>query len=206
MSRVIRVGGAQLGPIQKSEGRQIAVARMIDLLDQKKAREEDYTYLTEDLGYGPTMPAVIQARRMISRIDRQILELEAAWLAKDSEEGAPMPVPPQIAELLTTYKALEVKIAELQAEVNDIATRLSAVAEEELKLEQTQEELRTVTRKIVDFDESDKLLSENDQITRVLIGDKAPMPTAPSNAGKRVQFAVFRNTCGNKALRRAISL
>ncbi|MEM8743578.1 MAG: N-carbamoyl-D-amino-acid hydrolase [Pseudomonadota bacterium] len=37
MSRVIRVGGAQLGPIQKSEGRQIAVARMIDLLDQAKA-------------------------------------------------------------------------------------------------------------------------------------------------------------------------
>ncbi|MDA7945939.1 MAG: N-carbamoyl-D-amino-acid hydrolase [Hyphomicrobiaceae bacterium] len=37
MSRVIRVGGAQLGPIQKSEGRQVAVARMIELLDQAKA-------------------------------------------------------------------------------------------------------------------------------------------------------------------------
>jgi len=36
MSRVIRVGGAQMGPIQRSEGRQVAVARMIELLDQAK--------------------------------------------------------------------------------------------------------------------------------------------------------------------------
>ena len=36
MSRVIRVGGAQMGPIQRSEGRQVAVARMIKLLDQAK--------------------------------------------------------------------------------------------------------------------------------------------------------------------------
>lgn len=34
MPRIIRVGGAQLGPIQKSENRKIAVDRMISLLDQ----------------------------------------------------------------------------------------------------------------------------------------------------------------------------
>jgi predicted amidohydrolase len=34
MPRIIRVGGAQLGPIQKSENRKVAVDRMISLLDQ----------------------------------------------------------------------------------------------------------------------------------------------------------------------------
>lgn len=34
MPRIIRVGGAQLGPIQKSEDRKVAVDRMISLLDQ----------------------------------------------------------------------------------------------------------------------------------------------------------------------------
>lgn len=34
MARVIRVGGAQLGPIQKSDSRKVAVDRMIALLDQ----------------------------------------------------------------------------------------------------------------------------------------------------------------------------
>ncbi|MGI9383602.1 MAG: N-carbamoyl-D-amino-acid hydrolase [Methyloligellaceae bacterium] len=36
MSRNIRVGGAQLGPIQKSDSRKVAVDRMIALLDQAK--------------------------------------------------------------------------------------------------------------------------------------------------------------------------
>ena len=38
MSRVIRVGGAQMGPLQKSDSREAAVSRMIKLLDQ--AHEE----------------------------------------------------------------------------------------------------------------------------------------------------------------------
>ena len=36
MSRVIRVGGAQLGPIQKADSRKVAVDRMIALLDNAK--------------------------------------------------------------------------------------------------------------------------------------------------------------------------
>lgn len=36
MARVIRVGGAQLGPIQRSESRKVAVDRMIALLEQAK--------------------------------------------------------------------------------------------------------------------------------------------------------------------------
>ncbi len=37
MSRIIRVGGAQLGPLQKSEDRKIAIDRMISLLGQAHA-------------------------------------------------------------------------------------------------------------------------------------------------------------------------
>lgn len=36
MSRIIRVGGAQMGPLQKSDSREVAVKRMIKLLDQAK--------------------------------------------------------------------------------------------------------------------------------------------------------------------------
>ncbi len=34
MTRIVRVGGAQLGPIQKADGRQAVVARMLKLMDQ----------------------------------------------------------------------------------------------------------------------------------------------------------------------------
>jgi predicted amidohydrolase len=39
MSRVIRIGAAQMGPIQKGESRQSVVRRMLGLLDQAKARK-----------------------------------------------------------------------------------------------------------------------------------------------------------------------
>ena len=36
VSRILRVGGAQMGPVQKTESRQAVVRRMIDLLEQAK--------------------------------------------------------------------------------------------------------------------------------------------------------------------------
>src|SRR5262245_26364427 len=39
MARVLRIGGAQMGPIQKADSRQAVVRRMLDLLDQAKARD-----------------------------------------------------------------------------------------------------------------------------------------------------------------------
>ncbi len=39
MNRVLRIGGAQMGPIQKTDNRQTVVARMLDLLDQAKAKD-----------------------------------------------------------------------------------------------------------------------------------------------------------------------
>ena len=41
MTRIVRVGGAQLGPIQKADGRQAVVARMLKLLDQAHAERCD---------------------------------------------------------------------------------------------------------------------------------------------------------------------
>jgi predicted amidohydrolase len=41
MERVMRVGGAQMGPIQKTDSRQVVVRRMLDLLDQAKAEKCD---------------------------------------------------------------------------------------------------------------------------------------------------------------------
>jgi predicted amidohydrolase len=39
MGRVIRVGGAQMGAIQKTDSRQVVVRRMLDLLEQAKAEK-----------------------------------------------------------------------------------------------------------------------------------------------------------------------
>ncbi|MEM7222604.1 MAG: N-carbamoyl-D-amino-acid hydrolase [Pseudomonadota bacterium] len=47
MARVISVGAAQLGPIQKSDGRQAVVARMIALLDQAAAKGCDLVVYPE---------------------------------------------------------------------------------------------------------------------------------------------------------------
>jgi predicted amidohydrolase len=47
MSRVIRVGAAQMGPIQKVESRQAVVRRMLDLLDQAKALNCDLVVYPE---------------------------------------------------------------------------------------------------------------------------------------------------------------
>ncbi len=47
MSRIIRVAAAQSGPIQRAESRQAVVRRMIDLLDQAKARNCDLVVYTE---------------------------------------------------------------------------------------------------------------------------------------------------------------
>ncbi len=47
MARVLRIGGAQMGPIQKAESRQAVVRRMLDLLDQAKAGRCDLVVYPE---------------------------------------------------------------------------------------------------------------------------------------------------------------
>jgi predicted amidohydrolase len=47
MPRVIRVGAAQMGPIQKAESRQAVVRRMLDLLEQAKAEKCDLVIYPE---------------------------------------------------------------------------------------------------------------------------------------------------------------
>jgi predicted amidohydrolase len=47
MSRVIRVGAAQMGPIQKAESRQAVVRRMLDLLEQARSEKCDLVVYPE---------------------------------------------------------------------------------------------------------------------------------------------------------------
>lgn len=47
MTRHLRVGGAQLGPLQKSDDRSVAVRRMMDLLDQAHTASCDYVVFPE---------------------------------------------------------------------------------------------------------------------------------------------------------------
>ncbi len=47
MSRVLRVGAAQMGPIHKADSRQVVVKRMIDLIDQARARKCDLVVYPE---------------------------------------------------------------------------------------------------------------------------------------------------------------
>ena len=47
MSRVLRIGGAQMGPIHKADSRQAVVRRMRDLLEQAKAQNCDFVVYPE---------------------------------------------------------------------------------------------------------------------------------------------------------------
>ena len=47
MSRIVTVAAAQLGAIQKADTRQVVVARMLDLMDQAKARGADFIVYPE---------------------------------------------------------------------------------------------------------------------------------------------------------------
>lgn len=47
MSRIVTVAGAQLGPIQKADGRDVVVKRMVALMEQAKARGADFVVYPE---------------------------------------------------------------------------------------------------------------------------------------------------------------
>jgi N-carbamoyl-D-amino-acid hydrolase len=47
MARVLRIGGAQMGPIQKAESRQVVVRRMLDLLEQARSKSCDLVVYPE---------------------------------------------------------------------------------------------------------------------------------------------------------------
>ena len=47
MSRILRVGAAQMGPIHKADSRQVVVKRMIDLLDQARGQKCDLVVYPE---------------------------------------------------------------------------------------------------------------------------------------------------------------
>jgi len=47
VSRVLRIGGAQMGPSQKADSRQVVVRRMLDLLEQAKTERCDLVVYPE---------------------------------------------------------------------------------------------------------------------------------------------------------------
>jgi predicted amidohydrolase len=47
MARVLRIGGAQMGPIQKADSRQVVVRRMLDLLEQARGKSCDLVVYPE---------------------------------------------------------------------------------------------------------------------------------------------------------------
>src|SRR5689334_6647040 len=47
MSRIVTVAAAQLGAIQKADSRQVVVARMLELMDQAKAKGADLVVYPE---------------------------------------------------------------------------------------------------------------------------------------------------------------
>ncbi len=47
MSRILRIGAAQMGPVQRADSRQAVVRRMLDLLDQASAQSCDLVVYPE---------------------------------------------------------------------------------------------------------------------------------------------------------------
>lgn len=160
---------------------------MVTLLEEKKQLEDDYEYQTKDLGRGPEMASVVQTKRQLDRVNREILELETAWLSQGTVDG--IAIPEQIQDMMVTYELVGKKIGELQAEINDLATRIAAVEEDELKLAQTQDSIRNTQDQIDDLKATIKITDENN-LTRIEVPDEeALLPGAPSNAMKRIQLA-----------------
>ncbi len=165
---------------------------MVALLEQKEALQEEFDYQVNDLGRGETMASVIQVKRLQARVDRQILDLETRWLSGD--ENSEIAMPQQVVDMIARHKALSDKVAELQSETNDLATRIAAVEEDELELSQTRAAIRDIQDEIDAFNMTESVINENEMVTRVEIGPEATEPTAPSNLDKRIRLA---GMCGS---------
>jgi len=161
--------------------------QMIALLQEQKALEDDYEYQTVDLGRGETMASVVQVKRRLDRVNREILDLETSWLSKNVDAG--IAVPEQIQELISTYEVMSKKIDELKAETNDLATRIAAVEEHEFELEQTAQSIRDLNNEIDQIGVMEDVTTGNPDVTRIEIGDEATLPQSPSNKTERIQFA-----------------
>ncbi|MDX6484716.1 MAG: N-carbamoyl-D-amino-acid hydrolase, partial [Gaiellaceae bacterium] len=87
MSRVIRVGAAQMGPIQRAESRQAVVRRMLDLLDQAKSAKCDLVVYPE-----LTLTTFFPRWYMTDRAEVD------AWFESDIPNAATRPLFDKVAE------------------------------------------------------------------------------------------------------------
>ena len=63
MARALRIGGAQMGPIQKAESRQVVVRRMLDLLETAKSQGCDLVVYPEARAHHLLSPLVHDGSR-----------------------------------------------------------------------------------------------------------------------------------------------
>jgi Mrp family chromosome partitioning ATPase len=167
---------------------------MVALLDEKKRLEDDYEFQTVDLGRGETMASVVQTKRQLDRVNREILDLETRWMSEGAQAG--IKIPEQIQDLMATYDILNKKISEIQAETNDLASRIAAVEEFEFKLTQTRDSMRSIDDQISELSYTSDVRRKNENVTRIEIGDPASLPMAPSNKKKRIQLAGVGGVAG----------
>lgn len=159
------------------------------LLEERKNLEDNYVYLTEVLNRGEGMRDVVQVRRSLVMVERKILELQNLRAENTGEPGEPNnATPPQIAELMAVRAGILEKVEELSAETSDLATRLSAVDDYKIKLEDTRTAIRATRDKINQYKATQGLRQNND-VSRIVIGPDEQTPSSPENSEKRIQLA-----------------
>lgn len=168
---------------------------MEQLLLERQQWQEQYVYLTEVLGRGEEMPDVVNVRRNQIMTDRRITQLENKRLAAPTNELNPNRLPAGVAELMGTRELVVKKIEQLNAEISDLGSRISASKEYELKLEDIRAAIRETKSKISQF-EATIDFTQNDDVSRIVFEGPSPTPTTPSNEMKRMQFAGLGGVVG----------
>lgn len=160
---------------------------MQELLTEKKQWEDHYIYLTEVLERGDQMQDVKNVRRQLTMLDRQILELENKRIAAADSNDRKL-LPPKVAELMGKRDVILKKIEELTVETSDLGWRISAAEEHKLKLEDIVESIRSTQAKISQYEDT-MALSQNNDVSRIVIESPIQTPTMPSNTLRRYQLA-----------------
>jgi len=157
------------------------------LIARKDELQRQLEEMTEVLGWGPNHSDVKRTRVLVSQVDRKIAELEAAWL-DNPQEQVDQSIPDAVAELMARRKVVLEQIDEKSQLIADLNAKLSSIAGIERDLEELGTKIREIESKIDGFYTSITFMSQDD-ISRIQPGPPAVTPTAPWNAGKRVQLA-----------------
>lgn len=168
--------------------------RMAALLEERQLLEERYDELTIEGGRGEDMPDVKAISRAIATVSRKIVDLENEMLANPTVQDDDT-LPPVVAELVARRKVLLGKVDELTAITSDLGTRIKSVEDNKLKIEDIRESVRS-TKDAIAKHKATIDLSQNNDVSRIVMGDASPTPTQPANTEKRIQFAGMGSILG----------